>query len=173
MKLVWSKSTLPLSVLIRAITGEDCSHFSFVFESAAKGVQFESNLLGTHPKFWANSKKDLTVVHEKNLNLSIEVEDQIWDIVVEKFDDRPYDYLGVIYLGWRLLLERLFGIPRGSKNKWAQPGMFACDQVYDVFNTIPGFPDVPVGTGMDTPLDVWHRLKEFEYKPQSQVLGAT
>lgn len=155
MKLVWSKSNLPLSVFIRAITGEDCSHFAFVFESSAKGLMFESNLLGTHPCFYQSSLKTHTIVHEVDLPLDISVEDDIWDIVVEKYDGRGYDFLGALYLGWRKLLQRFLKLPLPEKNKWAQPGQYFCDEVYDVLNQIPDFKKINVMNGMDTPHDVW------------------
>lgn len=163
MKLVWTKSKLPLSVIIRLVTGEDCSHFAFVFESAAKGLEFESNLLGTHPKFWANSQKSLTVVHEKDVSLSVELEDKLWDNVVQKYDDCPYDYLGFFYLGWRILLKRLFKIPMPLKNAWSQKGTYYCDEIYQAFSCIPGFPLILADGGMKTPHDLWLKLKDWNY----------
>ena len=67
MKLVWSASKNPLSCLIRFVTGQDCSHFSFVFESRASGLMFESNLFGTHPAFYRTSlKKKKTIQRGKS-----------------------------------------------------------------------------------------------------------
>lgn len=163
MKLVWTKSNLPLSVVIRAVTGEPCSHFAFVFETAAKGLMFQSNFLGTHPKFWANAQKHMEIVHEINIPLPIEIEDAIWDAIVEKYDSKPYDLGGMVYLGWRILLLRLFNRPLPDKNPWANDDSFFCDEVYDVFNSVEGFIQLPVGNGMDTPEMVWQKLKDWQY----------
>jgi hypothetical protein len=161
MRLVWTKSSLPLSVVIRAVTGEDCSHFAFVFESAAKGIMFESNLLGTHPKFWANAQKHLTVVHEIDLPMSTEDEDRLWDIVVQHYDGKSYDFLGIVYLGLCVLRERLFKIKRPNSNAWASSDKFFCDEIYAAINQL-GLNSIPIidaANGMDTPHDVFEKVK--------------
>lgn len=158
MKLIWSKSSSPLSLLIRFICKEDCSHFSFVFESEAKGLMFESNLLGTHPSFLQTSLKTHSIVHEIDLPLSISEEDLLWDVIVDKYDGHSYDFLGALYLGWFKFLKRVFGIKLPDKNKWCQPGQYFCDQLYDCLNNIPRLPKINVMNGMDTPHDVWIRL---------------
>jgi len=163
MKLVWTKSKSPISIVIRIITGDDCSHFAFVFEKAAKGLMFHSNLLGTHPKFFQTAKKHFDIVHEKEAALPIELEDQLWDLIVEKYDGKPYDLGGVFYLGWRKILNRILKTPMPLKNKWASAEAFFCDELYEIFNSVPGFPKVVEGGGMDTPHDVWEKLKDWEY----------
>lgn len=161
MKLVWSKSSLPLSVLIRAVTGEPCSHFLVVFESAAKGLVFESNLIGTHPRFWQSDQNKITIVHEKNLSLSAVAEDLIWDRVVQKYDGRPYDYVGALYLGFWKLAKRLFRVELPEKNLWASPERYFCSEIYEIFKDVPGFPDIGITSGMESPEDVWQKLKDW------------
>lgn len=162
MRMVWTKSKLPVSLLIRAITGEEASHFSIVFESAAKGLMFESNLLGTHPKFFRTALKSLVVVQEKKFEVPIEVEDAIWDLVVQKYDGKSYDIKGALYLGWRILLQRAFKIPRPKVNAWGSPDRFFCNEVYEIFNSFPEhFPNIEVINGMDTPHDIWEKLKDW------------
>lgn len=162
MKLVWLKSTEPLSVVIRFITGQDCSHFAFVFESAAQGLMFESDLLGTHPEFYTTEMKNHTLIHSMDLPLTVEQEDTVWDLVVQQYDGHAYNYLGALYLGWRYILKRLFKIPLPAQNRWATPGTYFCDQVYEVLNQIPGVPQVNVMNGMDTPHQVWVKLQTGE-----------
>ena len=160
MRLLWTKSSSPLSAVIRAVTGDDCSHFSFVFESAAKGLMFESNLFGTHPTFFETSMKTHTILHEIDVPLSIEEEDKVWDLVVQKYDGKPYDFGGALYLGWRKILLRAFKIPLPATNKWAKDDAWFCDELYDVLNNIPGFKKIDVVSGMHTPHDVWLNLQE-------------
>lgn len=161
MKLVFTKSNSPLSLLIRGITGDDCSHFAFVFEGPGRsGLMIEANLLGTHPCFYQTSLKSHTVVHSFDVPLDIKDEDRIWDLVIEKYDGQPYDFLGAIYLGWRCVLKRAFKIPKPKKNKWSQPGQEFCDQIYDILNSIGRFKKIDVAAGMDTPHDVWIKLNE-------------
>jgi hypothetical protein len=160
MILLWTRSSAPLSVLIRLVTGEDCSHFSFVFEGPnRKGLMFESNLLGTHPAFLKSTLKSHTIIHSMDVPLSSADEDKIWDLCVDKYDGKPYDFGGALYLGWRKLLCRIFKLAVPQQNKWASPGAYFCDEVYDVLNNISAFPKIDVTSGLDTPHDVFVKLK--------------
>lgn len=158
MRLIWTKSTLPLSVMIRAITGEDCSHFAFVFESKIGGEMFESNFLGTHIKFYKNAQKHFTLVHQVKLDVPVETEDLIWSRVVDQYDDKPYDFGGMLYIGWRTILKRLFNIPKPLINKWQSTDKFYCDEIYDALKGIPGLPELDVSGGMDTPYEVYLKI---------------
>lgn len=164
MKLIWTKSSLPLSLVIRAITGEDCSHFAFVFDSSdysEKGVMFESNLLGTHIKFFENAKKHFTIVHQIEIKVAVSTEDEIWDKVVNQYDDKPYDFGGALYLGWRIILERFLNIPRPTKNAWANSDKFFCDEIVNSLKDIPGFPESVNSGSMKTPFEVFKELSQY------------
>lgn len=167
MRLIWTKSSLPLSVFIRAITGDPCSHFAFVFRSAAKGLMFEANLFGTHPKFYQNARARFDEVHVLDISLPIELEDAIWDIVVQKYDGKKYDYLGAMFLGWSKLKHRLFKTPLPVYNLWADENNFFCEEIASALAIIPGMPKVPT-SGMETPEDLWNILKEWQYMPQGK-----
>lgn len=159
MKLIWTKSNSALSILIRAITGDDCSHFAFVFEAPGRtGLMFESNLLGTHPKFFANAKKHFEIVHSIDLPLSIEREDSLWGIIIERYDNKPYDFGGVFFLGLMVLRERIFKKNRPDKNSWAKDDQFFCDEIYESLECA-GLQKIGIGSGMDTPHDVFKKLK--------------
>jgi hypothetical protein len=162
MRLIWTKNYLPLSVAIRGITGEDCSHFAFVFESQARSLVFQSNLLGTNVEFYSKLNKafGFSLVHQVEIKLSDKEEDAVWDVIVNKYSDVGYNFLGAIYLGWRYLLKRIFRLPLTAKNKWTQPGTMFCDQVYQVLNQISSskLPYINVMGGMDTPFVVWERV---------------
>lgn len=168
MKLIWTKSYLPLSLVIRGITGEDCSHFAFVFESTANGLVFQSNLLGTNTKFLNADLKTwgFKIVHELDLPMTITEEDQAWDNIVDNYTVVPYNFLGAFYLGWRYFLLRLFNRPLPIKNPWNQKGTMFCDQVYKILNQLkdPRIPKIPVMSGMDTPHVVWSRVNGGQQK---------
>lgn len=157
MKLVWTKSNRILSKLIRWGLGVDCSHFLIVFESPAGGLCFESNLLGTHPKFWKTDKKTLTIVHQIDLPLSVEVEDHVWDVVVDKYDGKGYDYYAFAYFAWRVLLKKCFNIAMPPKNKWAQNGSFLCDEVYVALIDAGVLPDLGIDIAISSPHDVFEK----------------
>lgn len=161
MKLLWTKSTKPLSVFIRALTGNDCSHFSFVlYENSVGPIVFESNLLGTHPSFLQTSMKSHTVVHEKEIKLSQEMEDKIMDKIISQYDSKPYDFGGALYLGYRSLLKRWFNLPIPEVNKWAKDGTYFCDELYSILE-IAGLPHIEVD--VKTPHDVWIQIKDWSF----------
>jgi len=159
MKILFMKSSSPISKLIMWATREDCSHMAFLFESGLSGLMFESNLLGTHPCFYQTEMKTHQVVHCIDWPMTPGGEDNVWDIIVNQFDGKGYNYLGALYLGWRKWLFTRFKIAIPAKNKWAQPGTYFCDQIYDVINKI-GMDYIDVMSGMDTPHDVWLKLKD-------------
>ena len=160
MKLIWTKSSAPLSALIRWGLSTDCSHFLIVFNSPAGGLCFHSNLLGTHPKFWKNTKKQLSVVHEIDLDLPIEVEDRVWDIVVDRYDGKGYDFKAFAYLGWRIILKKLFNKPMPVKNKWAEDQKFLCDEIYAALVECQVVPDLGIDIAMSSPHEIFELLSE-------------
>lgn len=160
MKLIWTKTNTPFSAMIRFLTGDDCSHFAFVFTSKVSGLMFESNLLGTHPKFYKTALKHCTVIHEIDVPLSIEEEDEIWDLIVEKYDNKPYDFLGAFYLGIRRFFTRVFGSRPMTRNLLADKNSFFCNELYEILCHIPEFPVIDVSGGMITPHDLFVAIEE-------------
>lgn len=90
---------------------------------------FESNLLGTHPKFFKTALKHMSVVHQIELDIPIEEENAIWDFVVDQVDGLSYNYLGFLYFCYRAFLKRAFRIPLPSSNPWSQEGTYLCPEV--------------------------------------------
>ena len=154
MKVIWTKSRLPLSYIIRWFTGEPCSHLALVFNSNNGGIMFESNLMGTHIKFFKNAKKHCTIVHEMIVPMTSAQEDCAWDLMVDRFDDKPYDYMGALYLGLMKLRFRIFKTPISKVNKWQNKGAYFCDELYQILE-IAGFKHLGVELGMKSPEDVW------------------
>lgn len=160
MKLLWMKSPNIVSRLIMAVTGDDCSHFCFLFETPQReGLLFEVNLLGSSPSFLSKSLKNHTIVHSIDKPLPIETEDYIWDLIVNQYSKADYSFKGAVYLGWRKLLNRWFGISIPVKNKYASVGKMFCTEAYFILNRIPGFKPVDVSNEMKTPHDLWEILK--------------
>lgn len=158
MMLIWTKASNPISLLIRSITREDCSHFAFVFNTRAKGVMFESNFLGTHLKFFEASKKKFSIVKQIDLDLNLEVEEMVWSKLIEKYDGKRYDFGGAIFLGVSLLLNRWFGKKLPERNLWADPNAYFCNEVYEALDGVPGLPTIPVSNGLETPYMVWTKV---------------
>lgn len=92
---------------------------------------FESNLLGTHPKFYRTAKQHTKVVTELELNLTLVEEDALWNKIVDTYDGKDYDFPGFFYLSWRVLLYKLFKCSLPKKNVLAKTGMHLCVAVLD------------------------------------------
>jgi hypothetical protein len=164
MKLIWTKSNLPLSLLIRGITGEDCSHFAFVFEQEMSGLVVESNLLGCvsayekvmlAPGFWSD-----TLVHSVDLPLTTAQESDVWALLYSTYAGAPYDYMGALYAGYRKILNRISARrwPMPDKNPWATKGAYYCDELYSILVTIPGVAQIQAVGTCKTPHDLWLAL---------------
>lgn len=160
MRLLWTKSASPISKFIRLLTGEDCSHFCIVLYDGRPGeILFESNLLGTHPAFAKSALEKKEIVHEIKIALPTDEEDKVWDRIVQIYDDRKYDFMGAIYLGWRYALKRVFGVPLPNKNKWACSKRYFCSEIFEAIVGVQGVPTVPPSNGMNTPHSYWEYLK--------------
>lgn len=161
MKLIWTKSISPLSILIRRGTNSDCSHFALVFKSPAGGLTFQSNLLGTHPKYFKTAiKNGMEIVHEIDLPLSIVEEDAVWDEIVDAMDSRGYDYPAFFYLVWRVALWKFLNRPMPAKNAWARKGALNCVEVFEAIKKHTKLKDVELDTSMVLPHDLYARLSE-------------
>lgn len=123
MKLIWTKSNLPLSVLIQWFSQEPCSHFAIVFDDS---LVFHSNLFGVHLEWYSHYKKSTTIVFEKDIPMSLEDEERLYRAIVDEHYGKPYDYKALLYFGWRMTLKRFFGTPLPTRNDWQTPESFLC-----------------------------------------------
>ena len=160
MRLIFTKSSLPLSVLIRWFLNSDCSHFAIVFNSEGGGLMFESNLLGTHPKFYKTASKHFTVVHDIELKISPDAENHIWDVIVDQFDGARYNFKGFAYFCWRAFLLKAFKKPLPKINPWSMPGSYLCEQVFYAFQDLSG-EKIAVDLAMISPEDLYRYVKTW------------
>ena len=160
MKLIFTKSKLPLSVLIRSFLNSDCSHFAIVFDVRGAGLMFESNLLGTHPRFYKTALKHMEVVHELNLSLSLEQENDVWDEIVEKFDGRKYNYKGFAYFCYRAVLKKVFNKPLPPKNIFSQCGTYLCDQIFLALGILTK-EEIAIDLAMVSPQELYEYAKDW------------
>lgn len=123
MKLIFTKSKEPLSVLIRWGLREPVSHFAIVLEDK---YVFHSNLLGTNLKWFDTFSKHCEVVYSIELPLNKDQEDVLWDNIVNQYDDCYYDFKAFMYFFWRGLLFRCFGKPFPRINPWGDEKSLLC-----------------------------------------------
>lgn len=155
MKLLWTKSSKPLSKMIRWVSKEPCSHFAISFDDK---FVFHSDLTGAHPTFFNWFMKSHEVVHTMAFDhLPLETEDLIWDLVVMKFDKpRPYDWGAFMYFLVSGLAHRLFNKPMPSKNIWADSSLYLCTELASVLTPILNIPD---HLDLTTPEQLWLNAK--------------
>jgi hypothetical protein len=124
MKLVFTKSKLPLSVLIRKVLSEPVSHFAIVFEPDL--LLFQSNLLGTNLNFYPRFTDHCTVVYVINIPMSQQIEDKVYMTAMEKYADQGYGFKELFYFTWRAVLHSYFGRPWPKKNIMDESNDYLC-----------------------------------------------
>lgn len=136
MKLIWTKSGLPLSKLIRWGLNEPVSHFGIVFDN---GIVFHSNLLGTHIEWYGTFVKHCTIVYQLDFPMSLVEEEAVYQKILNTYDDRGYDFGGFAFFIWRGLLYRTFSTPFPAKNEWQSASKFLCTELATVLpdNIVP------------------------------------
>lgn len=123
MRLVWTKSHLPLSVFIRWGLRQPVSHFAIVFND---NLLFQSNLLGTGLDYYPVYKQSVTVVHELEVPIDVAAEDRIYNSAMLEMAHKPYGWGAFLYLVWRGFLANYFHRPMPPRNPWWQPGSYLC-----------------------------------------------
>lgn len=157
MKLLWTHSNNIMDWIISFLTGEDCQHFAILFEApTGGGLVFQINLLGGGVTFYKTFLNKHKIIHSLDFKVSLEDQNELWDEWVDRFDGKPYNILGALYLGLMKFRKRIFGTALPTVNAWSQPGDSFCDEAYQLISYLPEVPDVtPSSNGMMTPHDLW------------------
>lgn len=71
----------------------------------------------------------------------------------KKIKDKKYDWLGVIYLGYRVFLNKLFNAPIPNKNKWENKDKYFCCEAISQLTHVPYY-------AMRTPVDLMLHIIE-------------
>lgn len=164
MKLIFTKSNLPLSVLIRWVLKEPVSHFAIVFEDK---VVFQSNLLGTQINWMKTflSRHGAAVVFQLSYPFDDKTEDRIWDAICDANDGKKYDYGAFFYFTYRAMLFRFFNKPLPKLNPWATKGEFLCTELSQLLppDLIPGVDSIQ-NPGIVSPYQLYLVLKAAQEK---------
>lgn len=108
MKLIWTKSSKPLSILIRWGLTEPVSHFAIVFDNF---LVFQSNLLGVGLAVYSDFVKHCEVVYSVDVELPLQEEEAIYKSIIPLFVGRAYDWKAFAYFCYRGFLQKVFRIP--------------------------------------------------------------
>jgi hypothetical protein len=133
VKLIWTKSSSPLSILIRWALNEPCSHVAIVFDNK---IVFHSNLLGLHIEWFNTFKKKIDIVLEKDFPMPLAEEEALYQSIINKEDGKSYDFKAFFYFTWRALLRKFFKVPLPEKNEWDNP---ACDICIESIRYLQGY----------------------------------
>lgn len=126
MTLIWTKSKQPLSVAIRGILQEPVSHFGIVFDN---GIVFHSNLLGSHVEWYGTFKKKCDIVYSLEFNLKLEQEEQVYQDILNTYDDKPYDFGALFYFAFRAIISRITGKGLPKTNEFQSADKFLCTEL--------------------------------------------
>lgn len=115
MQILFTTSNSLLSRLIRRVTKEPVSHCAI----AHNNWVIHSNLLGVHMELASTFTKHSKVVH------SVQIPENMDKLmhVMSQYDQRPYDFGALLYLGLRFCMPFL-----PAKNLWQTTGMFLCTE---------------------------------------------
>lgn len=169
MRLIWTKSRLPLSVLIRWGLSEPVSHFAMVFEEK---IVFQSNLLGTQINWLKTflSKHGTEIVFTLDYPLEEHAEDKVWDAICNENDGKSYDYGAFFYFIYRAFLFKFFKRPFPKTNPLATKGEFLCTKLSQSLpaDIIPGVSDI-LDADIVTPYQLYLVLKLAQIKSTKRL----
>lgn len=126
MKLIFTKSTAPLSVLIRWGLNEPCSHFAIVFY---ENFVVHSNLVGVHTDFLNTFETHAEVVHEIEYDPGDLEQLRILKNLISTSAGHGYDYGALLYFMWSVFLFRFFKRPMPRRNQWGSTSLYLCTEL--------------------------------------------
>lgn len=126
IRLLWTRSGLPASRLIRSLSGEDVSHFAIEIDGR---YVFHSNFYGAHLKWRSTFVKHVEVIHQIEMPLTPEQEELIYLELINRFDEQTYDWGAFAYLSWRLVLHRFLGKEPPTRNIWSSSRGLLCTEL--------------------------------------------
>jgi hypothetical protein len=159
LSVITTKNSSPLSWLIRYTTKEEASHFAIVFDNR---LVFHSNLYGAHPIFKSKLTKSSQIVEELEIKTTLEKEEEVFQLIENKFDGKEYDYLSLIFwfiqaIPYLLANKPLHKIP---KNLWNSEDQYVCTEVaYALTPIFPNLKDTDLSTL--TPQSILKLLKSL------------
>jgi hypothetical protein len=128
LKILWVKSNLIGSRLIRWGLGIDCSHVALWFEDVR--LIYHSYGKGMHEVDPTEFFKINTTVHSIDLTCD---EFAIYSEFSAAVVDIEYDYSALAYLAWRGSLKKFLGVPFPQKNLLQHDSKYLCTEALYAF----------------------------------------
>lgn len=130
MKIIETKSTNLLSILIRWALNCKGSHIAFVFDNDTWLIH--SNLIGVNIRLYnAFFKAHLNtqIVDQIEIHLEPQDEEEVFQALIQNTSEQSYDWPGFTYFAFRALAFKLFKIPLPRKNAWGRSNMQLCTEM--------------------------------------------
>ena len=148
MKILFTKSSSPLSKAIRAITKEESSHTAIDIGL----VVAHSNLLGINLEWAAFFRTQCTVIHTLERVVPANDDEAKLGTILTQQENTAYDFGALIFSGLALLAKRFLRIPLPKVNLWNTTGMHMCTEFVEEVVTMPN-------DAMLTPEGLYNKLK--------------
>lgn len=133
ISIVWTKSDLPISRLIRFLARESVSHMAIVIDNK---IVFHSNFYGAHLKWLTSFLKRSEVVYELSLDLTFDEEERIYQRLIHQFDEQPYDWGAIAYWFYAMLRHRITGWALPKSNPWGSDRGFLCVELAECLDVL-------------------------------------
>ena len=135
MRISFSNSDIFGAFLIRWGSSDkffglaDCAHVMIIFDNRLVFHSLTNG--GTRVDFLPNILRIQKIVHQlkPKTDLTQEQEEQLYQFLLGRYKGRLYDYLGVLYFAWRVLLKKFFGKPLPLTNKWNSELEYFCTEI--------------------------------------------
>ena len=151
--LLFTKSPKWGSRLIRWALNEPVSHVA-VFIGG--GVD-----LVVHSKFYGGVDIDTIKTFQKHNQILYQIDlpfsQKTYDELLS-LEEKPYDYSAFLWLGWRAILRKLFGVKVPAIDPLNAKGCFICTEVANVVLYYLGCDVVPNAT----PMEIYKKMRVFK-----------
>ncbi len=128
IEFLWTTTDEWESRLIKWGLDEDCSHFAIRFGD----VIFQSYEGRVREDTWWDFQKGKTVIHSARPKMINQAEViAMHKKLRETIGDKGYDFLAILYWGWRGVLKKFFGIPIPKTNRWGTGKKYYCVEILD------------------------------------------
>lgn len=142
IKLLWTKSKLPLGPIITWGLEEPVSHFAVEFFGK---IVIHSNFYGVHPQLSDDFYKWSKVVYSKEYGVGEEIASKLFVSIVNNYWGKKYDWKWFWGLVWHALVFKLTRKPVPDEIKSRSRDKFLCTEVVSFLEAVVG--KVNVGNG--------------------------
>jgi len=124
MRLLFTKSTKPLSIAIRDVTNEPVSHVALEFPEW--NIIVHSNLLGLHIEWADHFKSECEIIYI--LEADFQDDKERLGRLLDQYELSFYDFGALFFLCGAILAKRYLKLPLPKTNLWQSSGMFLCTE---------------------------------------------